>query len=76
MPPTLARSQSKNVNGYVKAERRRRALAAKLAAKELALEPLRRQVLLAQAAARLKYSRLTGGQLAEASRLLEAPVQS
>lgn len=66
-------SKSTNVCGYVKAERRRRALAARLVVAESRLEPLRRQVTEAGAVSQAKYVKLTGGQIGEARRILDAP---
>ena len=66
------KSQSRNVNGYVTAELRRRQLVAKLDAKERALDPLRVKLRDADTAAKVRYRKLTGGQLAEARRLLDA----
>jgi hypothetical protein len=71
-----AKSQSRNVNGYVTAELRRRQLVAKLDAKERALDPLRVKLRDADTAARIRFRKLTGGQLAEARRLLEATAGS
>ncbi len=70
MPRT--KSQSRNVNGYVTAELRRRRLAGQLEAKERALDPLRVKVRDADTAAKIRYRKLTGGQLAEARRILAA----
>lgn len=67
----MARSKSRNVNGYVTAELRRRKLAAALEKKERALDPLRVKLRDAGTAAKLRYQKLTGGQLGEATRLLE-----
>ena len=68
---TRSRSQSRNVNGYVTAELRRRQLVAKLGTKERALDPLRVKLRDADTAAKIRYRKLTGGQLAEARRLLD-----
>ena len=66
------KSQSRNVNGYITAELRRRRLARQLEAKERALDPLRVKVRDASTAAKLRYQKLTGSQLAEARRILDA----
>lgn len=68
------KSQSRNVNGYVTAELRRRKLAAQLEAKERALDALRMKVRDADTAAKIRYRKLTGGQLAEARRILDAAI--
>lgn len=68
---TRTRSQSRNVNGYVTAVLRRRRLAGQLEAKERALDPLRVKLRDADTAAKIRLRKLTGGQLAEARRLLE-----
>lgn len=69
------KSTSRNVNGYVTAELRRRQLAAKLEAKERALDPLRVKLRDADTAAKIRYRKLTGGQLAEATRILDSVAQ-
>jgi hypothetical protein len=66
------KSQSRNVNGYVTAELRRRKVAGILDAKERALDPLRVKLRDADTAAKIRYRKLTGGQLAEARRILDA----
>lgn len=73
---TRTKSQSRNVNGYVTAELRRRQFAARLEAKERALDPLRVKVRDADTAAKIRYRKLTGGQLAEARRILDAAAGS
>lgn len=71
MAVELMATRSRNVNGYVTAELRRRQLAARLEAKERALDSLRVKVRDADTAAKIRYRKLTGGQLAEARRILE-----
>lgn len=73
MKPT--KSQSRNVNGYVTAELRRRQFVAKLDAKERALDPLRVKLRDADTAAKIRYRKLTGGQLSEAQRILAGAVE-
>lgn len=71
MADTWTRSKSRNVNGYVTAELRRRKLAGALEAKERALDPLRVKLRDADTAAKIRLRKLTGGQLAEAKSLLD-----
>jgi hypothetical protein len=63
----------RKVHGYVKAMRRYRALSAKLDAKRALLDPLETRVDRACADAAARYGALTGGQIAEANRMLAAP---
>jgi hypothetical protein len=65
------KSKSRNVNGYVRAVRSFQVLDVRIQAKEAELEPLRRRLALALEATRARYGRLTGGQLAEAQRILK-----
>jgi len=63
-------SKSRNVNGYVRAVLAHEKLEDKLAAKLLALEPLQRKTSEARTQSKLRWVKLTGGQMGEAQRIL------
>ncbi len=63
-------SKSRNVCGYVKANLKHQKLAAKLKAKEERLRPLKNDTEAALVDAIQRWGKLTGGQQAEAKRII------
>lgn len=66
----VEKSRSRNVNGYVQAKLRHHRLQSRLTMKLRALEPLQRDVERARIQAHVKYGKLRGAQITEATRLL------
>jgi hypothetical protein len=70
----LPRSTSRNVNAYLKRARKAHALQARLEARHAKCVPLEDAAEAATGAAVVAWRKLTGGQMAEATRLLGATV--
>lgn len=73
LAPTVAppaKSRSRKVNGFVKACFRLRRLEARLAAAETKLTPLRNETIMAKIEVTNRRAGLTGGQVAEAERII------
>lgn len=71
VPVVQTRTNSRNVNGYVKAAVRAKTLRARYAAKVAALDPLLRKVRVWENAATLKRTKLRGSQMKLAERMIE-----